>query len=426
MEDRLADRARELLREFKGSDYAFGTGALEKTGELTRPQASKVALVTGKSAGPSGTLDAVTNSLKDCGVEVVTRLQGANPNTPIEDIRRMAGELAASDADAAVGIGGGSLIDATKMALVLADIGGDVKDYFGAGKVSAASQGAGKEARPLIAVQTASASAAHLTRYANATDMERMQKSFVADDAIVPPAAVFDYSVTRSMSREFTCDGAFDGLSHLIEVYYGSSGMDAFGRTEEVVLAGMRLIMRGLAAVASGNLDEAREPLGLGTDLGGYAIMLCGTNGGHLASYSLVDVLPHGRACAIMNMYYTSFFAPAIAPQLDRLAGLLAEENMMKPAATDADPVALGEAVAGGLMQLARSVGFPTSLGEIEGAGDHHIQRALAAAKQPELRMKLQNMPVPMTTDDVDEYMGSVWQAAMRGDLGLVKHMRQS
>ena len=44
--------------------------------------------------------------------------------------------------------------------------------------------------------------------------------------------------------------------------------------------------------------EKAREALCLATDLGGYAIMIGGTNGGHLTSFSLVDILPHGRACA--------------------------------------------------------------------------------------------------------------------------------
>jgi len=57
---------------------------------------------------------------------------------------------------------------------------------------------------------------------------------------------------------------------------------------------------------------DSRESLGLGTDLGGYAIMVGGTSGPHLTSFSLVDVLSHGRACAIMSPYYTVFFAPAI------------------------------------------------------------------------------------------------------------------
>ena len=60
----------------------------------------------------------------------------------------------------------------------------------------------------------------------------------------------------------------------------------------------------------------------MGTDLGGYAIMIGGTSGPHLNSFSLVDVLTHGRACALMNPYYTVFFAPAIENKLQMIGAI--------------------------------------------------------------------------------------------------------
>ena len=60
--------------------------------------------------------------------------------------------------------------------------------------------------------------------------------------------------------------------------------------------------------------------------------MIGGTNGGHLTSFSLVDILSHGRACAIMNPYYVVFFAPAVEEPLRlvgeifKAGGLLEEE----------------------------------------------------------------------------------------------------
>ena len=67
---------------------------------------------------------------------------------------------------------------------------------------------------------------------------------------------------------------------------------------------------------------EARTALGLATDLGGYSIMLGGTNGAHLTSFSLVDILSHGRACSIMNPYYTVFFAPAVEEPLQLVGNI--------------------------------------------------------------------------------------------------------
>jgi alcohol dehydrogenase len=62
-------------------------------------------------------------------------------------------------------------------------------------------------------------------------------------------------------------------------------------------------------------------------------------------------------------------------------------------------------------------------LGEVERFTDGHIERALAAAKDPQLKMKLQNMPVPLTTEMVDEYMGPILEAAKDGDLSRIKNV---
>jgi alcohol dehydrogenase len=52
---------------------------------------------------------------------------------------------------------------------------------------------------------------------------------------------------------------------------------------------------------------------------------------------------------------------------------------------------------------------------------DAHIERALTAAKNPQLKMKLQNMPVPLTAEMIDEYMGPILAAARDGDLSLIR-----
>jgi alcohol dehydrogenase len=60
---------------------------------------------------------------------------------------------------------------------------------------------------------------------------------------------------------------------------------------------------------------------------------------------------------------------------------------------------------------------MPTTLAEVEGFTSAHIARALAAAKDPQLRMKLEDMPVALSSGTVDEYMGSVLEAARTGNL---------
>jgi len=152
--------------------------------------------------------------------------------------------------------------------------------------------------------------------------------------------------------------------------------------------------------------------------------MIGGTNGGHLTSFSLVDILPHGRACAIMNPYYTVFFAPAIERPL-RVVGKIYQEAGLTRADIEAlKGRDLGVAVAEAMFELAQRIGCPTRLSEVEGFGRQHIDRALAAAKNPQLKMKLQNMPVPLKAEMIDDYMGPILEAARDGNLTLIKNVK--
>jgi alcohol dehydrogenase len=207
-------------------------------------------------------------------------------------------------------------------------------------------------------------------------------------------------------------------------VVLGAVGKPVYTKMMDVAHETIRLVVQYLErAIKNPNDSEARTALGLATDLGGYAIMLGGTNGAHLTSFSLVDILSHGRACAIMNPYYVVFFAPAVQEPLRMVGQILQEGGLVNANMATLSGRALGLAVAQGMMALSKRAGFPTCLREVKGFADEHITRALAAAKDPQLRMKLENMPVPLTPEMVDEYMGPILYAARDGDLSLIKNV---
>jgi alcohol dehydrogenase len=151
--------------------------------------------------------------------------------------------------------------------------------------------------------------------------------------------------------------------------------------------------------------------------------MLGGTNGGHLTSFSLVDILSHGRACALMNPYYTVFFAPAVEEPLQTVGGIFQQAGHLSQDLARLRGRDLGLAVAQGMFAFARAIDFPTTLSEVQGFGQGHIERALTAAKDPQLKMKLENMPIPLTAARIDEYMGPILEAAATGDLGLIRNV---
>jgi len=419
--EKLKHKARSLIADFKQENYIHGLDCIGQTGSLVRKWGRKVLIVSSLQDRDPQNFKTLADSLARAGLQTAGHTPTSRPNSPQEDVFRIQQAILSANPDVILTASGGSGIDATKAAGVLAALGGNLDDYFGAGKVAESAAALDKRLLPFVAVQTASGSAAHLTKYSNITDLRTSQKKLIIDEAVVPAGSLFDYSLTRSMSPAFTCDGAFDGLSHCLEVYYGAKPED-FSKIEEIALTGIELILASLEKAVSdpGNKD-AREALGLATDLGGYAIMIGGTNGAHLTSFSLVDVLSHGRACAILNPYYTVFFAPAISRQLQKLWDLFQKYGLAPGDVGDMDSERLGHAVAEGLIALGRRVNFPTTLAAIDGFTAGHIARALEAAKDPQLATKLQNMPVPLTAENVDHYMGPVLEAARTGDFSLIK-----
>ena len=421
--DQLKQKAKTLIDEFKGASYIYGIGCLHRIGPLAAPYGKKFLLITSLNQRDPKNYNTITRSLSEAGLEICAETPSARPNSPRQDILRMTEKILESAPDAVLAASGGSGIDAAKAAVVLADLGGDFDDYFGVGKVTEKLEKTTAKLRPCIAVQTAAGSAAHLSKYSNITDLTTHQKKLIVDDAIIPPVSLFDYSLTKSMSPDFTCDGAFDTLAHCLEVYYGAPPA-VLPKAESIALTGIELITAYLKkAVDTPANSEAREALGLAADLGGYAIMVGGTNGAHLTSFSLVDILSHGRACALLNPYYTVFFAPAIRSHLIKLAALLSRYSLTDIPSPTLSPLELGKKVADALIALSRSVGFPTTLREIPGITEAHIKKALEAAKNPQLEMKLKNMPKPLTADMVDEYMEPILRAAYTGDFNLIKSM---
>ncbi len=418
--------AAELLRKFKGADFAFGYGAIAQAGPMAAELGRSVLVIANPSDWLRPTVEGVLSHLRAAQLDVLAGgpVDGSRPNSLYEDVYRIESGILHHRPECIVAVGGGSTIDAAKAANVLAALGkrdGRLEAYFGVGKVTAALAETGVELLPMLAVQTAAGSAAHLTKYSNVTDPVAGQKKLIIDDAIVPPKAVFDYAATESAGRDLTIDGALDSFSHCLEVFYGAAERN-FDQVGEIALTGIELVVNHTAAALADPHDRAaREALGLASDLGGYAIMVGGTNGGHLTSFSLVDVAAHGRACGLMNPYYTVLFAPAIERQLRLVGAIFTKAGLLTADLAKLAGRDLGLAVAEAMATFAASLGCPTRLSELPGFDDTHIARAIAAAKDPALESKLKNMPVPLDASTVDMYMGSVLAAARDGDFSLIR-----
>jgi alcohol dehydrogenase len=227
-----------------------------------------------------------------------------------------------------------------------------------------------------------------------------------------------DWSKTGAL-MSLTVDGSLDGVAHLVEVYFGAPAVvkDQARRTAEVSL---ELIIKGLIqAKKDPSNAEARTLLGLGTDLGGYAIMIGGTSGAHLTSFSLVDVLSHGRPCALMNPHYSVFFSTAAEEQLRVIGGIYKKHGYIEQDIDSLSGRKLGLAVAGGMVNFSKFLDFPTRLSEVPGISRAHIDKCLTAAKNPQLDRNLETCRCPSMPNLWKNTCGLPWKP--RGQENLKK-----
>jgi len=425
----LFDQSRKLLSYWKGDKYIFGRNVLPQAGELVSRHGKKALVIC--NASHIKAADTVSGSLEKAGVSISgnTIFPGAGPNAPRGDVYRIETYILHHKPDVIVVIGGGSAIDACKASNLLACLGGDFSadiDYwFGTGKVSEALKSSGKKLLPVVAIQTSASSGAHLTKYSNITDMAAGQKKLIVDNAIVPPAALFDYDLTKTMPVPVTVDGILDSVAHCFEVFSGlpmNTSCEKYNLLAEISEVCMELVFQYAPKIIRDPGDmEARKAIGMASDLGGYAIMEGGTHGPHMNSFSLVNLTGHGTACGIMNPYYAILFAPVIDIQLKYACRILKKYGF-----TSGDPDKLknrdlGIEFANGMIAFYKKLNAPAALGELPGWNDSYVDKILTAAKDPQLEMKLKNMPYGLDASRVDEYLGPVVRAAVSGDFSLIK-----
>ena len=114
-------------------------------------------------------------------------------------------------------------------------------------------------------------------------------------------------------------------------------------------------------------------------------------------------------------------FSSSIQDQLSKVAEIYASAGFMSKKDMELDGRELSEAVAHGMIEFSRSIGFPATLKEA-GVTENHIDKMVDAAKDPQLKMKLQNMPVPMDSKrgEIENLMRPTLRAAYSGDLSLI------
>ena len=262
----------------------FGPGATAALPELVQELVDE-----GRATMPVLLVFGATSASRPWRRRVTRELAGLRPDV-VEHARRYPTEesvAAVADAVRACGtgivvaVGGGSVLDAAKVARArLAEERGD-----------------GSPA--LVAVPTTPGTGAEVTPFATVWDFERPQKDSVASPEVRPTAAVVDPELTTTMDRREYGSSALDALVQGVEAAWSTRS------TAESIALG--LTATGLAREAyeaaveePGNLG-ARTAVSLAGLHSGRAIAVSQTTACHAISYPLTlrAGVRHGHACSL-------------------------------------------------------------------------------------------------------------------------------
>lgn len=257
-------------------------------------------IVTGKnSAKLCGALDDVTALLNDAGISY-TVFDQITENPPLLTCYQ-GGKLAAEvHADFVIGIGGGSPLDAAKaIAAFAANQGIEPMDIYNAEKRT-------HHSLPIIAIPTTAGTGSEVNPYSVLTLPEGdKKKTFNCPDSW-PRTAFVDPKYTDSLPYGTTVSTALDAFAHALESFL-SPKSSVF--SEAAALFAAEKLWDVLSQYPDEFTPDMRDALSVAATAAGMAISVTGTGFPHPMGYSLtmLDGIPHGRACAAFAGEYIDY-----------------------------------------------------------------------------------------------------------------------
>ncbi|MCT4777620.1 MULTISPECIES: iron-containing alcohol dehydrogenase [Exiguobacterium] len=208
----------------------FGTHQIEKlASELQALDAKKVMLVYGGgSIKKNGTYEEVVAELNNAGIDFVD-FSGVEPNPRIETVRRAVKQAREENIDALLAVGGGSVIDCTKLISAAIPYEGDAWDIVLRDHIPT-------EAVPFGTVLTLAATGSEMNSGSVITNWETQEKYGWGHPLVYPTFSILDPRYTVSVPKDQTIYGIVDMMSHCFEQYFHPNHAPVQERMTEGVL----------------------------------------------------------------------------------------------------------------------------------------------------------------------------------------------
>lgn len=322
---------------------AFGAGVAPTAAAEFVQGRSRVALIT--TGALAAAAERVAAAVRAAGARVDILLEPA-PEPTIASCEALRARTRAVAPEVVLALGGGSILDAAKLAAALHDRAEPVAQFFGSGLVPT------RRTR-LACLPTTAGTGSEVSPNALLLDEAAQAKKAVISPELVPDLAIVDPELTRTLPPALTAATGLDALAHCLEAY---ASLVAHPAVDLYALEGVRLIATHLPrAVAQGDDLDARAAVALGSLYGGLCLGPVNTNGVHALAYPLGGEchLPHAISIALMLPHVVAFNCSALPERHAALARALGAPDLGDATRTAAQlPTQLRELLAACRVQL--------------------------------------------------------------------------
>jgi alcohol dehydrogenase YqhD (iron-dependent ADH family) len=202
-----------LSRFYIPTRFIIGQGGFSQLGRETARLGKGALLVTGSSSMRStGVLGKAVSDLEANGVTAII-FDKVEPNPRASTIDAAAKIARDNKAGVIIGLGGGSVMDASKC-IALAAAGGEPIFAYYEGKANSK-----VKALPIVLVPTLAASGSEANNGAVITNWETHEKVVVMHPSTYPAVSIIDPALTLTVPAKTTAQGGVDIFCHLVEAY---------------------------------------------------------------------------------------------------------------------------------------------------------------------------------------------------------------
>lgn len=330
--------------------------AAQLADHVARLGARSVLVVTDPGVVRAGLVEPMLQGLREAGL-AVSCFADVEPEPPVAVVLRAADQARASGADCVVGFGGGSSLDAAKLAALLAATDLRLEDIYGVDKVRGVRL-------PLVLIPTTAGTGSEVTPIAIVTTGENMKQGVVSP-VLLPDVALLDADLTLGLPAPVTAATGIDAMVHAIEAYTSKRLKNPL--SDSLAREALRLLSGHIHRACQAPADrEARQAMLVGACMAGMAFANAPVAAVHALAYPVGARfhVPHGLSNALVLGPVLRFNLPAALP----LYAELADQAMPHAAGS---PEARAAAWIDMLEALPAALGLPARLSQVGiGAAD--------------------------------------------------------